>query len=262
MVKKTIRQRLPKSLKRPIKKVLNRLGYYSLIDAFEVQSDLITAAEPVIFDVGARFGVVTEVYRERFPQAFLYCFEPFPESFEVLRKNVEGTPRTFCNRMAVSDRKGTALLNSNPESGTNSLLRSDESAASFWGEGLHATKSQVEVNTITIDEFCLDARISHIDILKMDVQGGEFSVLNGAKRMLANQQISLIYSELIICPTYKGQHKLHEYLSFLDSLGYEPLDFFHPVRSRNRLIQTDVVFLSSSFKSENRNMLEEDRVAI
>jgi len=46
----------------------------------------------------------------------------------------------------------------------------------------------------------------------MDVQGAEFSVLEGANDMLASQKISLIYTELIMCPTYKGQHKLHEYL--------------------------------------------------
>jgi hypothetical protein len=75
----------------------------------------------------------------------------------------------------------------------------------------------------------------------------------GAKDMLANQKISLIYTELIVCPTYKGQHKLHEYLSFLDSLGYDILDFFNPVRHHNQLIQADVVFLSSSFKKGVEN---------
>ena len=104
------------------------------------------------------------------------------------------------------------------------------------------TTSQIEVRTTTIDTFCTETRISNIDILKMDVQGAEFSVLEGAHDMLASQKISLIYTELIMCPTYKGQHSLHEYLSFLASFGYDFLDFFNPVRNHNQLIQADVLF--------------------
>jgi len=113
-----------------------------------------------------------------------------------------------------------------------------------------------EVSITTVDIFCLEVGISHIDILKMDVQGAEFSVLVGAKDMLANQRISLIYTELIMCPTYEGQHKLHEYLSFLDSFGYDFFDFFNPVNSHNQLIQADLLFVSSSFKKEIDNRLK------
>jgi FkbM family methyltransferase len=241
---------IPKALKAPIKKILNSFGYYSFIDAFDVQRQLIRADAPVIFDIGARFGTVTKKYRDRFPLASIYCFEPFQESFEVLTKSVNGDPRTFCYNAAVCAEKGTAILNSNSDSGTNSLLRTDQRAASFWGEGLLNTASEVPVNTTTIDQFSAETGISHIDILKLDVQGAEFSVFVGAERMLSEQRVSLIYAELIMCPTYKGQHKLHEYLSLLDSYGYEALDFFYPVRKYNQLIQADVLFLSSSFKEK------------
>ena len=120
--------------------------------------------------------------------------------------------------------------------------------ASFWGEGKLDTMSQIEVNTTTIDIFCREAGISAGDILKMDVQGGEFSVLLGAKDLLSTQGVSLIYTELIMCPTYKEQHKLYEYLSLLDSFGYDFLDFFNPVWRHKQLIQADMVFLSSKFK--------------
>lgn len=47
-----------------------------------------------------------------------------------------------------------------------------------------------------------------------------------------------------MCPTYKGQYKLHEYLSRLDSLGYKFIDFFNPVRSDDSLIQADAIFIN------------------
>jgi FkbM family methyltransferase len=166
--------------------------------------------EPVVLDIGAHIGEVAKTYRERFPLASIHCFEPFPQSFQILSKSIEEDRRTFCYNTAVSENKGTAILNANLSSATNSLLTTDERGASFWGGGLLDTTSQVEVSTTTVDKFCREAGISHIDILKMDVQGAEFSVLVGAKDMLANQKISLIYTELIMCPTYKGQHKLQE----------------------------------------------------
>lgn len=247
--------------KNAIQKIFNHFGYQlsrktnSRSDSFTVQSDLVTVQEPIIFDIGAHLGNVAKRYRERFSLASIYCFEPFPESFQMLLKNVGSDTRIFCYNKAVSASEGTAALNVNLSAVTNSLLTTDKRGASIWGEGILDTISQIEVSTTTVDIFCREAGISNVDILKMDVQGEEYSVLKGAIDMLANQRISLIYSELIIGPTYEGQHKLHEYLSFLDSFGYDFLDFYNPVRSRNQLIQADLIFLSSSFKKEIENRL-------
>jgi FkbM family methyltransferase len=243
-------------IKGVIQRILNRFGYElsrtasSRRDPLAVQSKLVKVREPIIFDVGAYIGGIAKIYREQFPLASIYCFEPFPQSFQILSKGVEGDPRIFCYNKALSENKGTAVLNVNLNSATNSLLKTDTRGASFWGAGILDTTSQIEVSTTTVDIFCHEAGISSLDILKMDVQGEEFSVLSGAKDMLATQGISLIYTELIMCPTYEGQHKFHEYLSFLDSFGYDLLDFFNPVRYHKQLIQADLVFLSSSFKKQ------------
>ena len=250
-----------KTMKGAIQKIIGQVGYQlirkaeapSWLHTFSVQARLLKASEPVIFDIGAHVGGIAKIYRQRFPLASIYCFEPFPKSFQLLSKTVENDPRTSCYQTAVSEKKGTATLNANLSSATNSLLATDGRGASFWGEGLLDTTSQLKVSTTTVDVFCLEAGISHIDILKMDVQGAEFSVLEGAKDMLKSQRISIIYTELIMCPTYKGQHKLHEYLSFLGSFGYEFFDFYNPVRRYSQLIQADVVFVNSSLRQGIEN---------
>jgi FkbM family methyltransferase len=240
-------------MKRAIQMTLRRFGYEinrttTSIDPFAMQRQLITVSNPVILDIGAHIGSVARRYRQLFPLASIYCFEPFPQSFQELVKNLKGDTRVFCHRTAVSEKKGTAVLNANFSSATNSLLTTDKRGASFWGEGLLNTQSQVEVSTTTVDTICLETGISHVDILKMDVQGAEFSVLMGARDALSHERVSLVYTELITCPTYEGQHRLHEYLAYLDSFGYEFLDLFNPVRRHNQLIQADVVFVSASFK--------------
>ena len=219
---------------------------------FTVQGQLISAKDPIIFDIGAHVGSVTKIYRSLFPRAFIYSFEPFPQSFQELLKNTEGDSRIFCHQKAASCKEGNAILNVNMYSATNSMLATDDRGSSFWGDGLLDTISRIQVNTTTVDLFCKETGISNIDILKMDVQGAEFSVLKGATDMLKNQQIALIYIELILCPTYKGQNKFHEYLSFLASFGYEMLDFYNPIRHYNQLIQADFIFLSSALRSRTK----------
>lgn len=234
------------AFKRTMQKALDSFGFQLIrsMDCFAVQAALTAAKEPVIFDVGAADGGVAKIYRERFPQASIHCFEPFPAAFARLKQALGSAPRTFCHAIALSDRQGSALLNANVSAATSSLLPTDARGASFWGGGLLDTTAQVTVETNTVDAFCAAAGIAHIDILKLDVQGFEYAVLQGGRRMLESQQVGLVYTELIMCPTYQGQRKLHEYLSFFDAVGYELVDFFNPVRRRGQLLQADAVFIS------------------
>jgi len=233
-----------------MKNIFRRFGYElerTAIDPFVVQHQFITESKPIIFDIGAYIGQTARSYRKFFPFATIHCFEPSPHSAQELQFNLKDDKQSYCHAVAVSETQGTSRLNINQNAGTNSLLVSKTGAASFWGERLLDTISHVEVATTTVDSFCLENCIDHVDILKMDVQGAEFSVLSGAKEMLAHQKFSLIYTEIILCPTYKEQHKFHEYLAFLDSYGYKFLDFYHPVWHKYRLIQCDMIFLHPSF---------------
>lgn len=237
-------------IKSGIKQLFERFRYQiSRKNPFTVQSQLISAKDPIIFDIGAHVGSITKIYRSLFPRAFIHSFEPFPQSFQELLKNTERDSRIFCHQKAASCKDGNAIFNANISSATNSLLATDDRGSLFWGDGLLDTISRIQVNTTTVDLFCKETGISNIDILKMDVQGAEFSVLKGATDMLENQQIALIYTELILCPTYKDQNKFHEYLSFFASFGYELLDFYNPIRHCNQLIQADCIFLSSALRS-------------
>ena len=204
---------------------------------------MIRADEPLIFDVGAHHGSVARTYLRLFPGALIHCFEPFPDSFNILSENLKGDSRIHCHQTALSDVAGLAVLNANLSSQTNSLLPTDPSGAVIWGGGLLDTTGKVEVAVATVDHFVRDNKIAHIDILKLDVQGAEYAVFQGATETLRQQKVSAIYTELILGRTYEGQHKLHEYLQLLAAFGYQLLDFFNPIRHRHQLIQADFIFL-------------------
>ena len=194
-------------------------------EAFAAQRRLVRSTAPTILDVGAHVGQTAQRYRALFPSAQIHCFEPFPQSFAALRATLAGDSGVQTHAVALGSSPGKAALHVNRSSATNSLLASDTRAASYWGSGLLDTDATVDVTVTTIDRFCAERSLEHVDILKLDVQGAEYDVLKGASALLAAQHIDLVYMEMITAPTYVGQHDLHEYLALFRSLRLRVVRF-------------------------------------
>lgn len=221
-----------------------RLGLKSR-DPFVIMRHLIGSETPLIFDVGAHVGLAALRYRELFPRASIHCFEPFPESFAQLKSTVGQLAPIELHNVALAAVDGQAEFSVNRNSATNSLLASDNDAPKYWRSDAPKTEATLTVPTITLQGFAREHSIDAVDILKMDVQGGEYEVLKGAGELLSSQAIGLIYMELITAPTYVGQHRMREYLDLFDAAGYELFDFYNLGRSNGRLIQTDVIVVNS-----------------
>ena len=102
-------------IKQRTKQLFERFGYQiSRKNPFTVQGQLISAKDPIIFDIGAHVGSITKIYRNIFPRAFINSFEPFPQSFQELLKNTEGDSRIFCHQKAASCKDGNAIFNLDP----------------------------------------------------------------------------------------------------------------------------------------------------
>lgn len=221
------------------------------VSTFDVQREIVRAADPVVFDVGASVGDIAREYRRRFPTAFLHCFEPNPAVFEKLRARLPVDDRRIaCHPVALASSEGRAQLHVNAFAPTSSLLASDDRGSAYWGTGLLDTLQTIEVQTTTLDDFCTAKQIERIDVLKLDVQGAELSVLEGARRMLSEQRIALIYTEMILAPTYQGQPGLEDYLDLLSGHGYRLFALYNEALKRRRLIQADIIFLSDRCLAE------------
>jgi FkbM family methyltransferase len=242
---------------RPFNYETVQLGHRQKSNPFGVQASLVTKKNPVIFDGGANRGNTCARYRKLYSGATLHLFEPFPESFRVLKQRFESVPSVNLNEAALSDAEGVVSLNSNAFDVTNSLLKSDPLADQSWGEGVLNTRSTLQVSTTTIDAYCQARSIRAIDILKLDIQGSELLALRGAGSMLENRRVGLIYMELILGPTYIGQPRFEDYLHFFGEKGYVLLDMFNPIRSNFRLIQSDVIFVPSPARAAPDDLLAE-----
>ncbi len=125
----------------------------------------LSPAPKVILDIGANIGMWTIAMANRYPEAFIYAVEPAPYNVLNLQRNLRLSnleSRTKVIHSAVHSEKGTITLWQHP---VNS-----GSASMFSGVNVHVP---VSVPAMTLDE--LIETTGPIDLLKMDIEGSEYS---------------------------------------------------------------------------------------
>ena len=227
-------------LKNLIQFTLRRRGYYFRSTRHfgdNYWSDLVTlmarqaSPRPVIFDVGAHHGETLLACRKFLPAATVHCFEPDPESAEILARCASGLANVKLHFVALGEVSGHADFHRNNESMTNSLLPTSAAALESEYANFSKTRELIQVPVETLDSFCLRENIQRLDLLKTDCQGFDLMVLKGGQDMIASHKIGLITCEVIFEHEYDGQGKFHELLGFLDSHDYRFMGFYNMARN-------------------------------
>jgi FkbM family methyltransferase len=134
-----------------------------------------------VLDVGANVGYFTLLAaRAVGPEGRVVAFEPVNENHELLCENVRlnGLENVTVERVALADRDATGrmfLYRKDVNSGMGSLM----------GLEANAAVEQRAVATCTLDAYLAGARIDRVDVIKMDIQGGEGKALDGMRETLA-----------------------------------------------------------------------------
>lgn len=245
---------LKKILKKFIKIYISSLLYEERnairnVDAFDAQQQLINGlgkSDILIFDVGANKGQTAEKYRQRFQNAEIYCFEPFPDSLNALRRKFSDDAKTHIVAKAVSNKPGRELFYINGKDMTNSLLPRPTSARRYYPKKA-GPKDTIYIEVTTLDKVVSDNKIAAVDILKMDIQGAELMALQGAKNLLqtSTSHPMLIYTEIMFTPHYEKSPLFHDLWSFLISFGYSLFSIYNISTATNGQIrQGDAIFVS------------------
>ena len=218
---------------------------------FRAQMRLLEGTEsPVILDLGAHQGQTAKRYADAFPAARIHSFEPGDEAFRILGDAVGMRAQTSVHRLAVSDRCGTTTFHVSQRTATSSLLPRPAYARRYFPVDARMIR-EVEVQTTTIDRFCEEQQLAAIDILKMDIQGGELAALRGARGMLERHAIRLIFTEAMFVPHYEGAPLYHELATFLASFGYSLYDLYLTSYATNgQLRYGDAIFVSPQTRAE------------
>ncbi|MCZ4407255.1 FkbM family methyltransferase [Cryomorphaceae bacterium 1068] len=157
-----------------------------------LRSRLSSQNDNVIFDVGSNVGSYALEIHNSFEgfEHKIHCFEPAGRTFLALEKNLGQGSEYVLNNFGFSDKATISKLYSYAG---NSVL------ASLYERDLKAHNYEVEstedISLDTIDAYSFRHEISFIFFLKIDVEGNEYQVLNGASRMLSEKRIKVIQFE-------------------------------------------------------------------
>lgn len=155
----------------------------------------LTLSDGVVVDVGANLGIVTSLLGSLWPDRPIHSFEPAPSTFDALQTTValNDLSNVTLNNAAVGAEAGMLSFQTRPSSRATAKLVS----ASHVPNG-SANGPTISVPTVSLDAYAKENAIDQIAILKVDVEGFEPLVFEGAERLLSEQRIRLIYFEL--CP--------------------------------------------------------------
>ena len=149
----------------------------------------IPMASPVVVDVGAHIGCFAKKLNERNPLARIIAVECCPENMRVLEKNV-GHIATVVQGAVTYDRE-VALLNAVfphcVTTGGSTLISRKELQRRVDAEKLPKAASAGvaadywadfrPIKTLTLEDLMEQHQLDHIDVLKLDCEGSEFSIL-------------------------------------------------------------------------------------
>ncbi|MCH7812848.1 MAG: FkbM family methyltransferase [Planctomycetes bacterium] len=175
----------------------------------------------LVFDVGANVGLLTALFAERVGRrGSVHAFEPGGKAFARLASRLgpgEGH-NVRLQRSALADRTGSATLHVYDDDHLTWNTFADRPLHEYGIDVSPVGRERVEVTTI--DEYCADRGVSHIDLLKIDVEGAELQVLLGARGMLQDKRVGCCVFEFGQTTLDMGNEPAR-IEAFLDRVGYD-----------------------------------------
>ncbi|HOX15127.1 MAG TPA: FkbM family methyltransferase [Smithellaceae bacterium] len=149
-----------------------------------------------IFDIGSNKGQFLQLIFDNIAgdDFSVHCFEPGSEAFKILELSFKVDKRIKLNNIGIGKEKRKAILHSN-QVGSELASLTRRRLDHF---GIHFNESEmVAINTI--DNYCAENAISHIHLLKLDIEGHELDALAGARRMFDANLIDIVSFEFGGC---------------------------------------------------------------
>jgi FkbM family methyltransferase len=189
----------------------------------------------VFFDVGAHIGTYTFLAKCYNPNVRIWAFEPEQEAYTLLKRGIflNHWTEIVAEPLALADVEGqTTLYVKDSETSLNPHFR-------------RGTVEQI-CDMLPLDLYCKDQGISSIDLMKIDTESTEPSVLRGGTQIIADCKPD------IICEVLKGRTE-YELMNFFSPLGY---NFYHlrsegPVKVQEILGDSTYRYLNYLFTVRN-----------
>jgi len=161
---------------------------FSKEEKSDLTQDLLTAARKanLTFDLGANVGLVTKKLLEA--GCFVYAFEPDPEAFRELKKI--NSVKLSVHNVAVWTNQGKTKLYRHKDW---KLSKSHTSSSLISSKKNVDDANSIIVNTLDISDLVIS--LKGTKLMKMDVEGAEYKILNYWSKSRLIDEFSIIYCE-------------------------------------------------------------------
>lgn len=209
---------------------------YAMISALARQG----MSPKVVIDVGANVGQFAVASEKLFPEASVHSFEPNPNCYTALRKNVSSLSGIATYSVALGAQEGESTFHLNAHSHSSSMLPLADNHTEAFPEARETSAVQVRVSTLDLifDGMELPSPV----LLKLDVQGYEAQVLRGGAETL--KRVDYVVLEASFKPMYQGEMLFMDLVRLMESAGFffsRPVGLLsHP--KTGEILQMDALF--------------------
>jgi FkbM family methyltransferase len=163
-----------------------------------------------VLDVGANIGQTAAQFSFWHPDVAIYCVEPVRANFEELQRNTANIPRVRCFQLGLADAPGSA-----------EMLLAGPSSTYRVGSARPATDAASETVVIdTVDGLCSRLGLDKLGYLKIDTEGHDLKVLQGASALLSRGGVDFVEVEAGMNPTNALHVPFEALKAFLEQHGY------------------------------------------
>jgi FkbM family methyltransferase len=192
--------------------------YYGLGYEPEVTSLIEKFVHPgdIVFDIGANFGWYSTMFAKKLgATSKIYAFEPVPPTFERLKEHIklnELENLIVPNRIALSDKIGQAKMH---------LFKGRSHALASLNPQGESDYETFETSLITLDNFLDENHLTHVNFVKIDVEGNELMVLEGASKLLSASNAPILMVEINNDTFSSFNYSAEQIWSCLRTFGYD-----------------------------------------
>lgn len=173
---------------------------------------------PVVVEAGAHTGTDTVAMATAWRDATIYALEPVPHIYEQLASRTKPHENVVAQRVALAATTGmlTMHVSSGASDGSSSLLAPADHLIHHPDVLFTET---IQVPTVTLDDWAARQGIGRVDLLWLDAQGAELSILKAGTTVL--ESVSAAYLEVSLTQTYVGAPLYEEVRAWMDERDFE-----------------------------------------
>ena len=172
----------------------------------------------VVFDVGANVGSMALRFAQGAPEGHVYAFEPTDYAFKKLQRNLSLNPK-LAERISAVQQFLSDETQSDPQIQAYASWKVDGSAKNSHPLHGGTIKPAESVSAITLDLFCNQNQVQHIDLIKIDTDGHEHKVLSGARKTI-KKYLPYVVFEIGGYVLNEQQLEFEQFHDYFGSLNY------------------------------------------